>query len=255
VLHSLPFAVLLDETGEPLVAKHALGVATSLTGLLTSSAALAKFTPDSVAAFSDGHDPKTVSLPRLAHADLEVEQVAQEYHDGRVYVGGRSTAKAFLSARQSVLHFSGHTVVNRQFPFLSELLFAPSPSDNGSLTASEIASHVFTDAKLVVLASCEGAAGTSVDGEGLISVATSFLAAGIPSAVAAIWPIDDREARQFFASFHRELRLRRDPLAALHATQLSAMRRLGPGSAIRPWAGFLAFGGTLTAETKGDSTW
>ena len=241
-LHALPFATLPDANGAPLVESRVTAVATSVRHLLAASDSLATFSPDAVAAFGDGYDRRR-ALPQLVQADAEAIAVADQYPSRQVFTGSSATSQAFLESTQPVLHFAGHTVVNQQFPFWSELMFAPSGADVSQVRASDIAERQFIHTRLVVLATCEAASGRAVDGEGLVSVATAFLAAGVPAVVAAIWPVDDAESLWFFTQFHRELRLSADPAAALRTTQLSVIHGAGAAQSIRTWAGYLAFGG------------
>jgi len=250
-LHALPFATLPDANGVPLVQSRATAVATSVRHLLAASDRLTPLSPDAIAAFGDGYDRRR-TLPHLINADAEAIAVADQYPRRQVFTGSSATAPAFLQSTEPVLHFAGHTVVNPQFPFWSELMFAPSGADAGRVRASDIAEHRFARTRVVVLATCEAASGRAVDGEGLVSVATAFLAAGVPAVVAAIWPVDDAESRSFFTRFHQELRRLPDPATALRTTQQSVIRAAGATQPIKAWAGYLAFGGMQfnSAERK-----
>jgi CHAT domain-containing protein len=110
------------------------------------------------------------------------------------------------------------------------------------LFADEIARAHFDRTRVVVLASCEGAAGRAVDGEGVLSIARAFFAAGVPAVIASLWPVRD-DTEPFLATFHRELRARRGPAAALRAAQLKVLEYRGADAPLLEWAGFLAFGG------------
>src|SRR5439155_26255198 len=99
---------------------------------------------------------------------------------------GRSTMTAVLRTSQNRS--------NAEFPFLSRLLLAPDSNErygSGVLLASDVASYTFPNTRVVVLASCESAAGTYIEGEGFDSVARLFLDAGVPAVVASLWPVDD----------------------------------------------------------------
>jgi len=131
------------------------------------------------------------------------------------------------------------------------LLFAPDPDDHestGVLLASAIAAHAFSGTRVVILASCESAAGRFIRGEGFDSVARMFLEAGVPSIVASLWPVDDDQTT-LFLELHRQLRTTRNPIQALRAAQLQSIR--GGSAAIRRWAGLVAVGGSQSVVQKG----
>jgi CHAT domain-containing protein len=124
------------------------------------------------------------------------------------------------------------------------MLFAPDPARNNSsgvLLASALTIHRFPTTKVVVLASCESAAGTFIRGEGFDSLAQMFLDAGVPSVVASMWPVDD-SSEVVMTEFHRQLRTIRDPAQALRVAQLRVIGE-EPNAAIRRWAGLKAVGG------------
>jgi len=144
-----------------------------------------------------------------------------------------------------VIHFAGHTIANAEFPFLSRLLLAPDSNErygSGVLLASDVASYTFPNTRVVVLASCESAAGTYIEGEGFDSVARLFLDAGVPAVVASLWPVDD-DAMPLLINFHRELRRTLDAARALRAAQIAVVENSADRQPLRRWAGFRVVGG------------
>jgi len=179
--------------------------------------------------------------------------VSRLYPHGSVLVGAKATPSNFLNAWQPVIHFAGHTVANPEFPSLSRLLLAPDSGGgygSGVLLASDIASHTFPNTRLVVLASCESAAGRYLEGEGFDSVARLFLDAGVPSVVASLWRLDD-DAMPLLIQFHRELRTTRDAARALRAAQLTLLGDSADRQPLRRWAGFLVVGGANSLQFRG----
>jgi CHAT domain-containing protein len=240
-LHSIPFAALANRAGTPLGETYTVAVAPSLTAFVRASSKLTTFSPDRVVALSDGHDPSTSGLPRLVHADREAADVAAGYRRAVVLIGLDATRDRLLTADAPVVHFAGHTVVNQRFPLFSRLLLAGRDGDDGTLTSSDVLSARFDKTAVIVLATCDGAAPTAVGDEMSLSVAGSFLAAGVPSVVANLWPVED-DTHGLLIGFHRELRRLADPAAALRAAQTAfvAANRHAP---IRTWGGFVALGG------------
>ena len=253
-LAAVPFAALPDKSGAPLISTHPVLFAPSFTTFLLASQRLAGFEPDGVLAIGDGHDPSATGLPRLPLADAEATEVSRLYPHASLFTGSKATVRNFLAAREPVIHFGGHTIANAEFPFLSRLLFAPDSGradQSGALLASDVITHRFETARVVVLASCESAAGRFIRGEGFDSVARMFLDAGVPSVVASLWPVDDDQST-LLIEFHRQLRITRDAVRALRAAQLKAIGTQTDQAPIRRWAGFLAIGGLSGLQFRED---
>ncbi|HLG54025.1 MAG TPA: CHAT domain-containing protein [Vicinamibacterales bacterium] len=243
-MYALPFAALPDATGRPLIETRIVAVAPSLRTFLAASRRLEEFDPLDVVAVGDGHDVKTLSLPRLPRADDEAAAIGGLYPRATVLAGSAATKRRFLGARAAVAHFAGHTVLNERYPMLSRMLFTPEPSgiDTGWLLAEDITAPLVAGRHVVVLATCEGAAGRTVEGEGAISVARAFFAAGVPAVVASLWPVDD-DLQTLMTTFHRALRTERDPARALRAGQQAILAERGPHTPVRVWGGFIMLGG------------
>jgi CHAT domain-containing protein len=243
-LYGIPFAALPDLGGQPLVRARTIGVAPSLTALHAASRSLTRVVPSSVLAIGDGHDVAASRLPRLPGADEEAIAVGRQYPKAVVLTGAKAMKSRVLQERAAVLHFAGHTVVNQQFPAYSRLLLAPERGHDpgGALFGSDITPAAFGRVGIVVLASCDGAAGRIVNGEGAISVARLFFSAGVSTIVASLWPVQD-DVREFAETLHRELRARGNPASALRAAQLALLDRRGAATPVRVWGGFISFGG------------
>jgi CHAT domain-containing protein len=246
-LFQVPFGALPDVSGQPLIRRRTIGITPSLAAFHAASDVLSTFQPLSVVAVGDGHDPLASGLPRLPGADEEAARVGRLYPTSTVLVGPAATRARMLRERPAVLHFAGHTVVNERFPMYSQLLLAPDPAhgDPGGLLGGDITAERFSRTRVVVLATCDGAAGRVVEGEGAISVARTFFSAGVPAVVASLWPVPD-DVSEFAETFHRELRTGRDSARALRAAQLAVLDARGVRAPVRMWGGFIVFGGMTT---------
>jgi CHAT domain-containing protein len=243
-LFGIPFGALPAAGEQPLIRRRAVNVAPSLAAFVAASTRLAGFEPSDVLAIGDGHDVTVSLLPRLPGADREVAAVGRLYPRGAVLTGSSATKARILNERRAVMHFAGHTVVNRHNPKYSHMWLAPDPStdDTGRLMGDEITKAAFPSTGLVVLATCDGAAGPLVDGEGAISVARSFFAAGVPTVVASLWPVVD-DLPEFASTLHAQLRSGRNAAQALRQAQLAILDARGPRTPVSVWGGFILFGG------------
>jgi CHAT domain-containing protein len=164
-----------------------------------------------------------------------------------VLIGAQATKARFLAAAPGfdVVHFGGHAVVNIEYPLLSRLAFSEAAGAAGaeSLFAYEISRMRLPRTRLVVLAACSTAAGSMSHGEGVVSVARPFLAAGVPLVIGSQWDVDDRATERLFLAFHRSLADTQDPVRALQVAQLSLLRSGSPYLASPvSWGGFVALG-------------
>ena len=186
-------------------------------------------------------------LPSLPGAESEATQAAAYYARHEVLIGTQATKKRFLdsAAGFDVVHFGGHAVVNIEYPLLSRLAFSGVTGAPGaeSLFAYEISRMRLSRTRLVVLAACSTAAGSMSRGEGVVSVARPFLAAGVPLVIGSQWDVDDRATERLFLAFHRSLADSQDPVRALQVAQLSLLRSGSPYLASPvSWGGFVALG-------------
>jgi CHAT domain-containing protein len=246
-LFELPFAALPDDQGRPLMDRRTVAVAPSFKAFVSASKRLGSFVPSSVLAVGDGHDARASGLPKLARADQEAAEVGRLYPAQTVLLGADATKRRFLGPRASVIHFAGHSVLNERYPMLSRMLLAPDRSDSGWLLQSEITPQLFRGTGVVVLATCEGAAGQTVAGEGVISIAQAFFAAGVPAVVASLWPVDD-DLQTLMTTFHRALNNGRDAAQALRTAQRALLAERGPNTPVREWGGFTTLGGLAPAQ-------
>lgn len=251
-LHALPFSLLRDrQTGRHLIQDRALAVAPSIRVLVesrrrdrvlarSSGSVLVVTAPE----FDREIDP---TLLPLKAGDAEAS-IARIFPGSQVLRDRGATRDAFLrnAGRFEIVHFGGHSVVNVDFPLLSRMLFASHPADpsRGVLYSGDVLRQRFPRTRLVVLASCGTALGRISRTEGVENLARPFLAAGVPSVVAALWDVDDQITADFFVRFYRNLKHGVDVAEALRATQIESLKQgSGPAAHPRAWGAFEVIGG------------
>ncbi len=281
-LSYLPWAALtVPGSGRPLTAEHEISFVPSLSALAAVRERAAGRAPARglIAAFADpvltADDPRLaleragiLPLPkatadrgepfeRLPGSAAEVERIfalaaALPASAERRVLTGFAAARSALTAPDPrglgdfrVLHFATHGVIDAETPSLSGLALsrftAVGEPIEGFLHLRDIY-RLKLGADLVVLSGCETALGREVRGEGLVGLARGFLYAGATRVVASLWPVDDRVAAAFMASFYRALWSDRlPPAAALGAAQ----REMATGRRTRDpafWAGWVLLG-------------
>ena len=119
-------------------------------------------------------------------------------------------------------------------------------TDDGILTAEEIAALDLRAAQLVVLSACDTGLGEVRAGEGVFGLRRAFRVAGARSLVTSLWAVDDQAALSWMMDFYnRRLVLESSILESVHlatAERLAARRAKGQTTHPFYWAGFVAAG-------------
>lgn len=150
-----------------------------------------------------------------------------------------------------IVHFATHGLIREELPGLTEpsLVFTPRPGGDaltdGLLTASQIATLPLR-ARLVVLSACNSARyEPSIIDVGIQSLSTAFAIAGVPSMIAALWPIESALARDLIIETFRTAR--GGNVAIADATAMAVRRHLDgptPRPLLHPrfWAALVVLG-------------
>lgn len=188
-------------------------------------------------------------LKDLPSAKREAEEISKYYYfDSKKLLEKEATRKAFQSNYKDfeVIHFAGHYVVQLDSPLRSKLVLAKDfESEENFLTNADLMAERFTKTKLVVLSACQTGIEGYYNGEGLIGLSRTFLAAGVPLIVASQWQVDSEASAEIMKKFHYYRRQEKLSTAdALRQAQLN-MRYEQNGKFQSPyyWAAFAAFGG------------
>jgi CHAT domain-containing protein len=261
-IHEVSFAALFDaHRGRYFVQDHALLYAPSASFHLRAierDRALGPLGPVTALAVGNpaAQDRPGRSLPDLPYAEREADALVARFPGSESLVGRQATREAVLAGtvRHPLLHFAGHAVLNREFPFLSYLLLAPgSAGDTGEIYAHELYRLDLAPTRLAVLAACSSAQGEH-SAEGVLSLARAFLAAGVPTVVASLWDVGDRDSVRLFDTFYLRLGQGRSPVDALRDAQLALLADSAQprGEQDFTWAAFEVVGsGMLTSQPKG----
>lgn len=260
-LNRVPFGALVSpSTGRYLVEDHLLVLSPSSSMMLACS---------TTARVKNNYEERLLSvgdpdfdreafagLPNLASARREAEAITALYGLSKLLTGSRATKRAVMDEMRhaDVVHLALHSVADGTSSLQPKLLLAQEPqadstSDrsptDGSLLASEVYRLDVPRTRLVILSACETGSGRSYRGEGVMSMARAFIAAGVPVVVASLWQVDSDATADLLISFHRYRK--RDGLstvAALRGAQLDMLRN--PQYTRRQpyyWASFNVIGG------------
>ena len=255
----VPFQALMNENGRYLIEDFAVSYAPSVTTLAEMQAnrrKLAgyqydgdflafgnpKLSNETIAKFRSRYrDGKLGNLPE---AEAEVNAIGKFYPNKRILTGGKATEDVWReeAAKFRILHLATHGLSDGEKPLYSHVLLAADADDDGLIEGREIA-DLKLNAEMVVLSACETARGREIDGEGLVGLAWSFAAAGVPTVVASSWKVDSETTADLMVDFYGELN-KKSKLSKAEALQAAVIKKINNPATKNPfyWAGFSLIG-------------
>jgi len=179
----------------------------------------------------------------LVHARREAEAALGAFPAGSELRLGAPASESFLKSASlegvSLLHLATHAVADERDPERAAVVLAAgSPAEDGRLEPREI-SRLPLVGRTVVLAGCETSAGAVFRGEGVMSLARAFFAAGAIAVVGTLDRARDDEAAVFFTSMYRALGGGATIGEAVASAKREGILRGAPPAA---WAGVVLLG-------------
>lgn len=239
-LRNVSFPALVAPSGRHLIEDHRVVVSPSAAvyGLMSSRSILADH--DLRLLLVAGARSRVADIGYLSGAEREATAIQAVYrHVVKLSPNEASRQEFWLrSVDVDVIHFIGHASADATRG--AALLAVNSDGSEDRLDVHDISSLRLPRTRAVVLAACDTANGADRGPEGTISIARAFLASGVPSVIATLWPIDDRAAADFFPRIHRHLAGGVSAAEALRLAQIESIHR----SDVPPflWAAAQTFG-------------
>jgi CHAT domain-containing protein len=164
------------------------------------------------------------------------------YGEPVVLQGSDATRSRFFAAApgRNIVHLSTKTHRSDAFPLLSGLQLSDEPGrrHSGMLLGRDIASQSLSRTNLVVIEEVEDVRENR--GEGTLSIARAFMAAGVPAVVGTLPGADEGAARDLMIGFHREMRKGISAEKALHTVQRNALKQ--NGGRLGAWTALVLYG-------------
>lgn len=200
---------------------------------------------------------KLLDLPAVRE---EVRKISKGLQ-GQTLIGADATERKVreIAKDYGVLHFATHGLLNEQYPILSSLALTQSADSlhDDFLQAHEIAQWEL-NAELVVLSACETGYGRFEQGEGVMSLARSFLYAQVPSLVVSLWQVNDNSTSEIMQSFYHYLSEGLDKSEALRQAKLDYIDNAESSQMAHPafWAPLVQMGNSREVKlAKAQSFW
>lgn len=251
-LFLVPFTALQDANGKYLIEQHTPLIAPSIqvlaltqqqgqrnsgarsqrATLLVGNPAMPQIRPNRI-------DPP-VMLPALPGAEKEIKEIATILGT-EALIGNQATKAAVLARLPSarLIHLATHGLLEdfKRSGIPGAIALAPTATDDGFLSASEILDLQLT-ADLVVLSACDTGRGR-ITGDGVIGLSRSLITAGVPSVIVSLWKVPDEPTATLMAEFYRQLQRQPDKAQALRQAMLSTLQQYPDP---RAWAAFTLIG-------------
>ncbi len=268
-INLLPFEALVTNTVIPnhadygslnyLVNKYTFSYSFS-SELYTMQQQLNSPSVDGVLAFAPNYESYTnpkhrssIMLSPLTGNTSEAKKVVK-IMDGESIIGKQATKETFLETmhENKILHLAMHAIVDNDNSNSSALAFTQTnDTDANNLLYSYEISNLNLNTPLAVLSACNTGNGQLMKGEGLVSLARSFVYAGCPSMVYALWSISDNSTSEFMQEFYENLKQYMTIDKALQTAKNKYISMSDPRYA-HPhyWAAFVQSGKTQAIQIK-----
>lgn len=163
---------------------------------------------------------ENVALPG---AQREVKALSR-YFKGDFFFGQEASEQAFkaYASDYEVIHLAMHGSAEEENPMYSRLFFTQDTvaAEDDTLFAYELHDMKLT-ADLVVLSACETGHGKFVQGEGVMSLASAFIHAGVPSVTMSLWEAQDEATAMIMEHYYQNLSEGKEKDLALREAKLS----------------------------------
>ena len=117
---------------------------------------------------------------------------------GDIYTGLAASVDSFKNASNNydIIHLATHACIDEKEPTLNKIYFS-----GGSITQLELNS-LKLNAELTVLSACNTGSGKIQKGEGVMSLARSFIMAGSKSVLTSLWSVDDCATSEIMVNYY-----------------------------------------------------
>lgn len=201
------------------------------------------------------------TLKALPETQGEIAALSKKFEG--LFLSNDSTNEAFFkeqAQQYGVIHLAMHGILHPRVPMLSSLAFTENKDslEDNFLQAHEIA-HLHLNADLVVLSACETGYGKFEQGEGVISLARSFMYAGTPSLVVSLWQVNDQSTSVIMNYFYQNIANGLAKDVALRQAKLEYLKMVNDIAAHPAfWSAFIQLGDTssvVITRKGGTSSW
>ncbi len=156
-------------------------------------------------------------------SDFQPDEVAVEQEVEVAFRGASKGYETFVKSKDPLMRsgivFSGANSVWED---------GNTGSEDGVLTAFEVANLNLSGVDLLVLSACETGLGEIKGSEGVYGLQRAFKSAGVGQLIMSLWQVPDNETQEFMSEFYQELLKTSNTHQAFKATQENMKPQLDP---------------------------
>jgi CHAT domain-containing protein/Tfp pilus assembly protein PilF len=201
--------------------------------------------------FLPSYNESGSEVKSLSGASAELETIHSRF-PGHSFTGEDATKQNFFSVikNKAFFHLAMHLMSDSSNSRYSYMLF-DERNETGKLYNYEI-SLARIKSPMVVLSSCNSGTGTMNSGEGLMSLARSFVLAGASSVVKTMWNVNDESSSEIISEFYNHLSKGKKKDDALRLSKLEYLKKATPAFK-HPyyWAAYEVLGDTQPVCCRG----
>jgi CHAT domain-containing protein len=229
LLFLVPFAALINPKDQFLIEKHTVQIAPAIQVLdFTHQLRQQVKKVDLQEVLIVGNptmpslgNPPTQLIPLLG-AEKEAKAIASLLNT-TFLTGDNATKVEVVNKMKSArfVHLATHGLLEeyRKGDIPGAIALAPSSTDDGFLTASEIVTMQL-NAEMVVLSACKTGQGL-LTGDGVIGLSRSLISAGVPSVVVSLWAVPDEPTALLMTEFYKKFQNDPNKAQAIRHAMLS----------------------------------
>jgi len=192
----------------------------------------------------------------LAGTGKEIQAIAQHF-DGQFDWSSSATENSFKTqaTQFGLLHLAMHGEVTKNDTRLIFTNLISDTTEDNYLYPYEIA-NLDLQAQLAVLSACETGLGEYIQGEGVMSLARSFMSAGVPSLVMSLWKVNDLATSELMPIFYEQLANGQSKKEALHLAKKTYLQEADLEYR-HPyyWSGFVLLGDETSLKVAPSQYW
>jgi CHAT domain-containing protein len=189
-------------------------------------------------------DGTEIVLEPLSGAEEEAKSIADSLGDRQytLLLQAHATESAVkeLARTHNIIHLATHGIAYTENPLNSFVAFAPTATENGLLTAREVAQNREVPVDLVVLSACQTGLGR-VSGDGMLGLSRAFLIAGARTIIVSQWSVSDGATKELMVAFYQNYLASGNKAIALQFA-MQKVRSIPKYAHPRYWAAFVMVG-------------
>jgi tetratricopeptide (TPR) repeat protein len=189
-------------------------------------------------------DGRKIILAPLSGAEAEAKSIVESLGDRQytLLLQAEATESAVkeLARTHNIIHLATHGIAYTEDPLNSFIAFAPTATENGLLTAREVAQNRELPVDLVVLSACQTGLGR-VSGDGMLGLSRAFLIAGARTVIVSQWSVSDGATKELMVAFYQYYLASGNKTIALQRA-MQKVRSIPEYSNPRYWAAFAIVG-------------